>query len=268
MTLPTNKLSEQQEWKFHPYTEIFDLMEGDDFKALVEDIKVKGQEVPVVMWNDQVLDGRNRVRACQQLGIAVKSIPYEGKDPLGFVWSANYLRRHLNETQRGIAAVKVANMRRGGSGANPSIEGIPKKSQAAAAKDFNVSVATVERASNLVKKGAPEVVKAAQKGQIKLGGLTKLLAKTKEEQQKLIAAKGSVVEAVKAAKAEPSKRSGSKSQAGKETEKPHVRYHAKQEEMIDLLRQFTAIEHAEEYVGKTKVRLDETLATMREKKAA
>jgi hypothetical protein len=227
------------EWKFHRYTEIFDPMEGDDFKALVEDIKVNGQQVPAVTYDGLILDGRNRVLACQQLNIAVKTIPYEGKDPLGFVWSTNCLRRHLNETQRGIAAVKIANMRRGGSGANPSIEGIPKKSQADTAKSFNVSVATVERASNLVRKGAPEVVKAAQKGQIKLGGLSKLLAKSEEEQQKLIAAKGSVVEAVKAAKAEPSKRSGPKSPAGKETEKPHVRYHAKQEEMIDLLRQFT-----------------------------
>jgi hypothetical protein len=129
-----------------------------------------------------------------------------------------------------------------------------------------VSVATVERASKLVKKGAPEVVKAAQKGEIRLGGLSKFLSKSVPEQQKLIAEKGSIKDAIKAANAEPSTSRKPKTEEQQELEKAHNRYHTKQEELMDVLRQFTSIEHAEEYAGKTKKRLDETLQSMRDGK--
>ena len=43
-------------------------MEGAEFDALVVDIKAHGLREPVVMYEDKVLDGRNRVLACQRAG--------------------------------------------------------------------------------------------------------------------------------------------------------------------------------------------------------
>jgi ParB-like chromosome segregation protein Spo0J len=55
--------------KPHPYSEIFPPMEGVDFDALVEDIKTRGLVQPIVLYEGKILDGRNRARACNKLGI-------------------------------------------------------------------------------------------------------------------------------------------------------------------------------------------------------
>ena len=93
----------------------------------------------------------------------------EDRDALADVISANLHRRHLNETQRGIVASKIANMRRGGKEANPSKDGNANVSQANAAKLLNVSTKTVERASKLVNSGIPELVTHAEQGMVKSG---------------------------------------------------------------------------------------------------
>ena len=48
---------------------MFPSMAGDEFDRFVADIKQHGQHVPVVVHEGKVLEGRNRVLACAQLGI-------------------------------------------------------------------------------------------------------------------------------------------------------------------------------------------------------
>ena len=47
-------------------------MEGDEFAALVEDIRNHGLREPVVLYEGQILDGDNRFRACEVAGIACR----------------------------------------------------------------------------------------------------------------------------------------------------------------------------------------------------
>jgi ParB-like chromosome segregation protein Spo0J len=54
---------------FHPLAELFPLLEGEAFADLVEDIRANGL-LPTVLYEDKILDGRNRYRACQQAGVA------------------------------------------------------------------------------------------------------------------------------------------------------------------------------------------------------
>jgi ParB-like chromosome segregation protein Spo0J len=98
---------------FHPLANVFPLLEGEPFNALVADIKASGLCEPVWLYDGQVLDGRNRYRACQRLGQDCATRPYTGDDPLSFVLSMNLQRRHLDESQRAMIAARLATMRRG-----------------------------------------------------------------------------------------------------------------------------------------------------------
>jgi hypothetical protein len=90
----------------HPFAKLFPPMEGEEFDALVADIKAHGLREPIVITHDdQVLDGRNRESACIEAGVKPLYRLFDGGDPLAFVISANIHRRHLTaEKKREIIA--------------------------------------------------------------------------------------------------------------------------------------------------------------------
>lgn len=59
-----------EDLKIHPEAEIFPLMDGKSIDELAEDIKVNGMKEPVVIdKNWLVVDGRNRLLACQRINV-------------------------------------------------------------------------------------------------------------------------------------------------------------------------------------------------------
>jgi hypothetical protein len=114
MTIPTPNRPSEPELKFHSLADLFPLMDGKEFDAFVEDVKTRGQQEPITLYQGAIIEGRNRYRACLKLGVKAQTKEYTGNDPIGFVLSANLHRRHLNESQRSMIAAKVANMQRGG----------------------------------------------------------------------------------------------------------------------------------------------------------
>ena len=102
--------------KFHEIADLFPLIEGDEFQLLCEDIKQQGLNHPVILLDDKILDGRNRYRACIEVGIEPKYEKFEGEDPLAFVLSENLHRRHLTASQRAALAAEVANMTQSDAG--------------------------------------------------------------------------------------------------------------------------------------------------------
>jgi hypothetical protein len=92
----------------HPLAEIFPLLEGVPFAELCDDIKRHGQQQPIVIHGDRILDGRNRLKACIEMGIPPAFVEF---DCLGltcsieeYVWSVNNHRRHLTGDQRAAIA--------------------------------------------------------------------------------------------------------------------------------------------------------------------
>jgi ParB-like chromosome segregation protein Spo0J len=98
--------------KFHPLADMFGLMEGEEFDALVADIKKNGQHARIVLKDGMILDGRNRYRACRKLGIepsfACEAYSDQIIDPAAYVISANIRRRHLTAEQKRELIVRFA----------------------------------------------------------------------------------------------------------------------------------------------------------------
>ena len=85
--------------EFHKYADLFPLLTGEEFDALVEDIKENGLIEPIYLYQNQILDGRNRWKACEAAGVEPVFNEYNGSDPLSFAVSLNIKRRHLNASQ-------------------------------------------------------------------------------------------------------------------------------------------------------------------------
>lgn len=88
----------------HPLAASFPMMEGEDLEALVEDIRANGQREPIELdASGQLIDGRNRLRACKLAGIAPTFVTREFDDPVVYILSRNLHRRHLTKSQCAMA---------------------------------------------------------------------------------------------------------------------------------------------------------------------
>ena len=151
--------------QFHPFADIFPLLEGEAFAAFVENIKANGLLESIVVFEGKILDGRNRYRACLEAGIEPDFVDYSGDDPLSDVLSWNLHRRHLNESQRAWIAAKIANMPRG---TNQHAQ-ICAPSQDDAAAMLNVSRRTVQHAATVRDHGILELQHAVEQSALQVG---------------------------------------------------------------------------------------------------
>jgi len=97
-----------EEREFHPVANLFPLLEGEGFEALVEDIRVHGLRHAVVLHEGKIVDGRNRYRACRAAGIAPRYQEWDGEGSLvAFSVSENMRRRDLTPPQKAAVAVDL-----------------------------------------------------------------------------------------------------------------------------------------------------------------
>lgn len=94
--------------KVHPVAEMFPLMPDDELEELAADIKANGLINPIVLDREGTLiDGRNRLEACQRASVAPVYTLLDRQDPVAFILSSNVNRRHLNKGQQAMIAAKV-----------------------------------------------------------------------------------------------------------------------------------------------------------------
>jgi site-specific DNA-methyltransferase (adenine-specific) len=89
------------ELKSHPAADAFPMMDAVRLDELKADIAANGQREPITLCDGMILDGRNRYRACIDLGINPETRNYVG-DPWAFAWSLNGARRDLEATVRAL----------------------------------------------------------------------------------------------------------------------------------------------------------------------
>lgn len=96
------------EYKFHPVAEVMPLMSDDEFVSLKNDIAANGLKEPIWLHEGKIIDGRNRYRACGELGIDPSYRTWDGKGSLVlFVMSLNLHRRHLTAGQKAAIGAEI-----------------------------------------------------------------------------------------------------------------------------------------------------------------
>lgn len=172
-----------QEYEFHELANIFPLMEGRPFLDLTQDIKETGLRESVVLYQNKILDGRNRYRACAVCGIEPHYSEYTGDDPIRYVVSLNLHRRHLDESQRAMVAARLANLSEGRPDKTAQICAV---SQSNAADILNVSRRTVQTAKAVIDRGSPDLQLAVERGEIKVSPAADIATLSREEQSKIL----------------------------------------------------------------------------------
>jgi len=88
--------------EIHPFADLFPMLGEDDLSALAESIRDEGLLTPLTLSPDgTLLDGRNRLAACERAGVDPVFEVYEG-DPFAFVVASNINRRHLSAGQQAM----------------------------------------------------------------------------------------------------------------------------------------------------------------------
>ena len=88
----------------HPAAEIFPMMEDKHIKELADDIRINGLREPITTFGGKVLDGRNRIKACEIADVEPEFVELPpDESPARYVWSKNLSRRHLSASQRSMA---------------------------------------------------------------------------------------------------------------------------------------------------------------------
>ncbi len=196
----------------HPAADLFPLLEGDELRALAEDIKQRGQlDTILILPSGEILDGRNRYRACRIAGVEPRMDVYRGGDPIGESLSRNLLRRHLTTSQRAVLGLNVLPLREAEAKARqvksnqdeprrrrsssapigaPEDEQPKRKQRASkqAAKDAKVSARSIERAKR-VQQQAPDLLAKVESGEITLDRAERIIRDREAEARRVAEAK-------------------------------------------------------------------------------
>jgi hypothetical protein len=95
-------------YEAHPAAELFPLLDEDALEALAASIAKVGLIHPIVLHDGLVLDGRNRLRACELAGVEPRFAEWTGDGSITeYVVSTNLVRRHLTPSQCAMLATDL-----------------------------------------------------------------------------------------------------------------------------------------------------------------
>ena len=190
------------EWVLDPSCAAFPPMQHDEFIALRASIERNGQHEPILVWGNRIVDGRHRLRACQELGIepTFKRLTGDYQQAVSLAFAANVNRRQLGTGQLALLGAQLATRRPGQTKAAKHVEAV--LSQAEAATLFGVSRDAIQKASRLILQKNATLLDAVHNGSMTLNeayvtantGKTGLRAKTSETERKALRVAAAVKE--------------------------------------------------------------------------
>lgn len=171
----------------HRFAGIFRMLGEEEHRRLADDIAEQGMRNPIVVFEDAVLDGRNRYLALIDNGAFdpeeddwedwpdwFTAFDGDEAEALEFVWSLNEQRRHDSPTQRALSAARYANLR--------------DVTLSEAARRMGVSERSVSSAQHVLEHGVPELERAMDDGRIPAYLAEQVADLDDEEQREVVAA--------------------------------------------------------------------------------
>lgn len=129
----------------HPFAALLPFASDEEYRHIRDDIRANGLKVPLLIFNEKLLDGRTREEACNELGISpsFEYIRGTARDALKQVQSLNVFRRHLSQSQKAAVAERI-------SCELQKLDGLSvKESRLEAAKATGASYGTVRDAATI-----------------------------------------------------------------------------------------------------------------------
>ena len=162
--------------KAHPAAELFPRLSESELVALKNDILAHQQEHPIIVWNDMIVDGRNRFRACEMLGRKPKIKEMQFADEaavISYIISTNMRRRHLTNEQRDQIGARLVTMQSGDNQWSPQNAGTTV-GVADAASMVQSTHARIERART-IERSDPALADKVISGEMSKGKALKVI---------------------------------------------------------------------------------------------
>ena len=194
--------------RVHPLAEMLPSMTVEQFEAFKADVKANGLLMPITTLDGAVLDGRHRLRACDELGIDPRFVQWQGTDEQAahYVTSMNVHRRNLNKAQLGLVGAKLkawfalrakerqlaaleTSGKRGGKVQAHAPEPISDSGQARdlAARAVGVGGKTIDQGEAVSKSAIKEVIAKVEGGEMSMREAVAISVMSKERQLEVVA---------------------------------------------------------------------------------
>lgn len=156
----------------HPLSAAFPSMPEAEIEALAADIKKHGQREPGLLLDGMVLDGWHRYLACGLIDLDFRSEEFTGDDPVSFVKSKNWHRRHLTASQKAATEVALGAWHPSGRANPAAAAGL--RTTAEMAKEAGVSPRTIEHAKAAHEAGLGKAVREGEVSAVRAAEIAKL----------------------------------------------------------------------------------------------
>jgi len=167
------------------------MMNDNEMSSLCESIKKNGLLHPIVSKKGVLLDGRNRMKACEILGMQPIYTEFEGENESEWIIATNKDRRHLNSSQLAALAVDLlpileqeAKERQGArTDISANLRGSEEgKASQKAAKITGSSSRNVEQAK-AIKNESPELFQKIREGDMTVNEAKTILRKEVQKEK-------------------------------------------------------------------------------------
>ena len=186
----------------YPVSELAEAFRGPtplEYKTLKDDIDLNGQQVPIAFKDKKIVDGRQRKRACIELGITPRyeELP-DDIDPARFLMAMHRKYRDLSKNDLALAASQLSAWSRPGGDRKSEDYQLRRDhsahvhnglTQQEAARSLGVSPRLVSKASRLLAEDSPaipELREAVRTGEVNIGAAYEVKDQPPEVQEQAL----------------------------------------------------------------------------------